>query len=705
MLILHQPRGPSWKKTPNRPTVDPFDVDQIIQIDRNPSGQIYVAPDLNTSCHLAASKEVAAEIAHRIHYFHGESPTRPELVHVSPDKQYNNFEDKGIFVQNAGSYVERNGRKEMVGHYPVKFWFERACCKGLFRNMKFTEKKRSSEEEGESPVLHFGYSKSNCNQYPALRRTQYGHVAAAPIMSGMDGLSDGCKEALLHLISAAELMCPEGHETFIVEDENTYRIDYRTQFNESLGASMDKNTGYPTNAKMPFITCEGFTIIIPLILSCHRDLLNDFLKGKLSFLFYSVLISYNHLNSHFEHHNSTGMNYVLQINSSVSLTRENFPNDDLYNYIHELLDPDNEYNTDEMRKKIMVPVSIICYSRKAVGESADKLLYIDEFCEDNTPFVSSKFKNKSISTRQYDISLLRQCLKVALKDHQSSRNVMATYETNSHINHAVQKSVIENYEKRISHLSHLYFGDNIPDYDLKSFEVMDSKYVNKVDSIFDNANAHYARECLNQKQRDIYCDRKEDYDSFLEKVLLLEDDTEQCRTTHIEELRDIVHRWYYRKEHNMERYLATREQENRNTLPPESYNVSRSHNHYPLPNTSPHTVKDLKETVIAMKPYFHNFSVFVSLLNGDENGRKGPLGKMIERSFDRYNHPLFKDFCLDEWYRFVCNDGDAHDCNIENFDKLLIDPSETYQGPKMLMPAGWNKIVSQFCSISFSKLA
>lgn len=283
MLILHQPRGPSWKKTPYRPTVDPFDVDQIIQIDRNPAGQIYIAPDLNTSCHLAASKEVAAEIVHRIKYFYGNITYRPKLVHVSPDKNYNNFEDQRIFVENAKSYTIRNGRKELVNHGMINYWFGRACKNGLFRNADFTEKKRASEEAGKSPVLHFGYSKSNCNQYPALRTTQFGHVSAAPITSGMDGMSDACKECLLNLISTAELMCPEGHETFIMEDENQYRIEYRTKFNQQFGATMNEKTGYPTNKRMPFITCEGFTIIIPLILACHRDLLNDFLKSKLSF--------------------------------------------------------------------------------------------------------------------------------------------------------------------------------------------------------------------------------------------------------------------------------------------------------------------------------------------------------------------------------------------------------------------------------------
>ena len=395
------------------------------------------------------------------------------------------------------------------------------------------------------------------------------------------------------------------------------------------------------------------------------------------------------------------MNYVFQINSSVKLTRTNFPNKCLYDYLHTLLDPEGEYVTDEMREMIMVPVSIICYSRKAVGESADRLVAIDNFCEDNTPFEASKDKKSKAGTK-YDISLLRKCLKVALKDHQSSRNVMATYETDSHINHAVQKAIIDNYEKRISDLALLYFGNNIPDYELDTFEPKDCKYAKQIDenTAFDNANAHYVRECLNMKQRNIYCDRKDDYDSFLNKVLLLENDSCACESCYVLELRELVFRWYYRRNHRLAQHLATSEQKQRNTLPPGNIQSSSSHYHYPLPNLNPKTYKDLKEIVLSMKPFFYNFSVFVTLLETEERGLKGPLGKMIESSmFDGYNHVLFKRFKLDEWYRSRCYEDCNHENNVLKFDALLMDPTETYQGPKMMMPAGWNKIVSLFSSV------
>jgi hypothetical protein len=285
VLILHQVGGPSWKKTPYRPSVDPYEVDRIIQIDRNPSGQIYIAPDLNTSCHLAASKDVSSEIAHRIKFFYGPCPQSPVHTHVSCDTNYNEFLDEGIFVHNVDSSDNTGSNRD-----GIQKLFSRVCDHGIFSNLKFTEKQRSSGEIGESPVLHFGFSKSNCNQYPGLRTTQFGHVSAAPIMSGINKISEECKGAILKLINAAELMCPEGHNTFLVENENEYRIQYRVNLNKSFGTNLDPQTGVPFDDGEPFMTCEGFTIIIPLILTAHRDFLNDFIKGEI------VIFKLLHLN-------------------------------------------------------------------------------------------------------------------------------------------------------------------------------------------------------------------------------------------------------------------------------------------------------------------------------------------------------------------------------------------------------------------------
>lgn len=288
LLILHQKRGKSWSTTPWRPMVDPYLVEHIFQFDRNAeNGQLYTAPDLNTSCHLAASHDVASEIQFRVRYFFGPSDANsldgddtiqlfPPITRVMSNTNVcdmRSFDQWGIFVHNVDSQTS-DGRNPLSY---VREQLEDACRHGLMSAMKFTETRRSgSSKHGSSPVFHAGFSKSNCWEYPNSRCTQFGHVAATLVDSSKH-LSEGCKKSLLRLIDHATLSCPKGHDTFFISTDDSFRVEYRAQLNEQFGSVIDRSTARANSG--PFISCEGFTVIIPLILSAHRDYLNDFLKG------------------------------------------------------------------------------------------------------------------------------------------------------------------------------------------------------------------------------------------------------------------------------------------------------------------------------------------------------------------------------------------------------------------------------------------
>ena len=134
------------------------------------------------------------------------------------------------------------------------------------------------------------------------------------------------------------------------------------------------------------------------------------------------------------------MNNVLQINISVPLDAKFFPDQRLYNYIWKILDPEQKYETPESRKKeLMVPISVICYSRKVVGQATEKLLDLDQFGKDCSLVTGSDGEVK------YDVSVLRSTLRLCFLDVRSSRNVQAMYETSSYINHKVQEDAILKY--------------------------------------------------------------------------------------------------------------------------------------------------------------------------------------------------------------------------------------------------------------------
>jgi hypothetical protein len=250
--------------------VDPYDVNCIIQINRNKNGQIYTACDLNTSCHLAVSHQVADEIIHRIHFFFGNS--EPKLIWIPCTE---NYHDDEIFVQNVEDLNSGSPLK-------IKQLFESTCEKGLFSKVKFAEKKRGQtghddSVHGDAPVLHFGFTSSNCRANPANRTSTVGSVGPSQISSGFDGLSKDCLSSIVKLISTAEEMCPEGHDIFTISDDNVYRKEYRRQLNEAFNVKYN-DKGEPIGNF--YMTCEGFTVIIPLVLSAHRDFLNDFIRGK-----------------------------------------------------------------------------------------------------------------------------------------------------------------------------------------------------------------------------------------------------------------------------------------------------------------------------------------------------------------------------------------------------------------------------------------
>jgi len=285
VLILKQRPGPSIRNTETRSQVDPYDIIEIIQIDRNPKGQIYTASDLNTSLHLAVSHDIAEEIVHRLRFFYGHESfvtTNDNLQHPkhirikSSDKNYGQ-EGDGIFVLNDSA--ESQSKSSSIRS--IKNLFQTVCNKGLFAKMNFAERKRGKSNNdsahGDAPVLHFGFTNSNCRANPANRTSTVGSVGPSQISSGFEGLSDNCLKSVVKLISTAEDMCPGGKKLFQIPENNVYRKEYRRQLNEAFKVSFDTE-GNPVGSF--FISCEGFTIIIPLILSAHRDFLNDFINGK-----------------------------------------------------------------------------------------------------------------------------------------------------------------------------------------------------------------------------------------------------------------------------------------------------------------------------------------------------------------------------------------------------------------------------------------
>ena len=128
---------------------------------------------------------------------------------------------------------------------------------------------------------------------------------------------------------------PEKESTFHIPAGDNKRQDYCQQFSrywhESLSRYFEIHKIKDALPQLPF---EAFTILIPLLLGAHRDVLNDYLKG---------------------------MSNVIQINTSVPI--DILPDGDLKNWIKSIL---GEGAT-------MFPLSIILYSRRVIRETTDRM--------------------------------------------------------------------------------------------------------------------------------------------------------------------------------------------------------------------------------------------------------------------------------------------------------------------------------------------
>jgi len=369
------------------------------------------------------------------------------------------------------------------------------------------------------------------------------------------------------------------------------------------------------------------------------------------------------------------MNNVLQINVSVPLDSKNFPDERLYNYIWKVLDPEGLFKTQEQRMSLMVPISVICYSRKVVGQSTEKLLELDNFADDE-----SLVTGKDGSTK-YNISLLRKTLKKCFTDEQSSRNVQAMYETSSYINHEVQQDLVSSFNSHRTNL-HEHLFENSAHHDRTNFNIYYLKNGYKAKNDWAN----------------LFADRKEDYDEFVTSIECIPEKNIFIDSCFVREFRNLVDRWYP----ILESYVGQRG----TAIPYDKiqsdrrYNRDRDlHKYYPRPSIPAEEKDTMTKSMMLtklkeMKDFFYNVEIFMSIADGS---KKALLALDLNESGthicmdeeDEYSYSTAFD--IDAWYKYC-----QHDLFEKRVDKLrasVIDAEETFQGPRLQYPAGWQKMV------------
>ena len=121
--------------------------------------------------------------------------------YVSPDK-------KSIVI----NWIDESPSHDLV---TIKNQFQTVLDLGLLGFLKCSEKRRSgSDNKKKSPVLHTGFTTTNCREYSRHRRTQIGHITPSLITSYLENASPQCMQELGKAVAMQNCLFSESPDCF-----------------------------------------------------------------------------------------------------------------------------------------------------------------------------------------------------------------------------------------------------------------------------------------------------------------------------------------------------------------------------------------------------------------------------------------------------------------------------------------------------------
>ena len=147
----------------------------------------------------------------------------------------------------------------------------------------------SPAQESALPTITLGWTLNDAHRYKDNKSTIFGNIK--PFLRD-GGLDDSMKMHLLEVVKVALTSIPEETTCFDINDDSIVsddfkkaRMDMISDFYKLLGGKGDCN--------FCFFHIKGITIIIPLGIGPHRDILNCFLQGMSSVLQINTRIPMN----------------------------------------------------------------------------------------------------------------------------------------------------------------------------------------------------------------------------------------------------------------------------------------------------------------------------------------------------------------------------------------------------------------------------
>ena len=151
------------------------------------------------------------------------------------------------------------------------------------------------------------------------------------------------------------------------------------------------------------------------------------------------------------------MNAVLQINVWIPLDKQLINNDKLFNFLSRSLLIKDVHKKGNVISNTRVPISIICYGRRVVGQTCDMYYHLRELSLTNR-FLFGQ-----------EVTLIYNILSRIILDVHSSRFLINSIETSEHINGKVVMQAIDDFNKRQNELM-LFLEENPSGYECFCFK-------------------------------------------------------------------------------------------------------------------------------------------------------------------------------------------------------------------------------------------
>ena len=379
--------------------IDPFDVYMVTAFQRNSSAQVYTCPNLQGSLHFAVPEPVAKEIHHRINFFRQSSASIIPITIVPNSQAFFHDSVNSVFVANM---VTSNELSKNSLLQEAKSLLLRSVEKGLLDEIKFVDKGK----RGGTPTMSFGFTKSDCRQYPKARNTIFGNVDPILVEGDFANLDTVVKGYLFKTIQKILSLSPKKADTFhiplAIKERAAYRVKFTQPWLDAYNFTFPNDSSALKETVFPF---EAFTVICPLVLGDHRDLLNDFVSGMAIVLQFSAMLPIDVLTDH-----SPLKKWILST----------FPDASIF------------------------PASLIFYSRRVVRETVARKMVQEKFASDTSPLCG------------VNIGPLRKAVHCVMLDVCGSRNYQRTFEQSSTTSHEMVRASIEHFNNRQNRLIDLF---------------------------------------------------------------------------------------------------------------------------------------------------------------------------------------------------------------------------------------------------------